>query len=63
MFKVSNNDVWRRSGVLIVSFEHISHFVLMFLLFKISLYALLHIKIIPWKFDILNPKNSRVIRP
>ena len=30
---------------------------------KISLFVLIHIKVIPWKFWILNPKNSRVIRP
>ena len=28
---------------------------------KIFLYARLHIKVIPWKFWILKPKNSRVI--
>ena len=28
---------------------------------KISLYACVHIKTIPWKFFILKPKNSRVI--
>ena len=28
---------------------------------KISLYACVHIKAIPWKFRILKPKNSRVI--
>ena len=30
---------------------------------KISLYIQIHIKIIPWKFRILNRKNSRVIHP
>ena len=30
---------------------------------KISLYILNHIKMIPWKFCILNRKNSRVIYP
>ena len=30
---------------------------------KISLYVRMHIKIVPWKFRILNPKNSRVIYP
>ena len=30
---------------------------------KISLYVSVHIKTIPWKFRILNPKNSRVIYP
>ena len=30
---------------------------------KISPYVCAHIKIMPWKFRILNPKNSRVIRP
>ena len=28
---------------------------------KISLHVLVHIKILPWKFRFLNPKNSRVI--
>ena len=28
---------------------------------KISLYVLVYIKTLPWKFGILNPKNSRVI--
>ena len=28
---------------------------------KISLYVCVHIKKLPWKFRILNPKNSRVI--
>ena len=28
---------------------------------KISLYVPVHIEIIPWKFRILNPSNSRVI--
>ena len=36
MFKVNNKDTkttqWRRSGVFIVNFEHISHLVLVFLL-------------------------------
>ena len=31
-----NNDQWRRSGVFIVIFEHISHLVLMLLLFSLS---------------------------
>ena len=30
---------------------------------KISLFALIHIKIISWKFRILNPKNSPVVFP
>ena len=30
---------------------------------KISLYVCIHVKTIPWKFRILNPKNSRVIYP
>ena len=30
---------------------------------KISLYVLIHIKIISWKCFILNPKNYRVIHP
>ena len=30
---------------------------------KISLYVGVHIKTIPWKFRILNPKDSRVIYP
>ena len=37
MFKVNNKETperrqWRRSGVVIVNFEHISHLVLVFLL-------------------------------
>ena len=43
MFKVNNKDTrmmpqrqWHRSGVLIVNFEHISHFVLLFLLLTLS---------------------------
>ena len=35
MFKVNNKD-WRRSGFFIVNFEHISHFVLEFLLLTLS---------------------------
>ena len=30
---------------------------------KISLYVYVHVKIITWKFRILNPKNSNVIFP
>ena len=30
---------------------------------KISPYLQIHIKIIPWKFCILNQKNSRIIHP
>ena len=30
---------------------------------KISIYVPVHIKILPWKFCILNPMNSRVIYP
>ena len=38
MFKVNNKDtrMTRRSGVIIVNFEIISHFVLMFLLLTLS---------------------------
>ena len=32
MFKVNNEHAWRRCGVFIVNFEHISHIVLVFLL-------------------------------
>ena len=35
MFKVNNRN-WRRSGIFIVNFEHISHFVLVFLLLTLS---------------------------
>ena len=31
--------------------------------FNISLYVLIYIKMLPWKFRILNPKNRRVIHP
>ena len=30
---------------------------------KISLYVRIHVKIVPWKFCILIPKNSRVLYP
>ena len=30
---------------------------------EISLYVCVYIKVIPWKFRILNPKNSRGISP
>ena len=30
MFKVNNKRHWRRSGIFIVNFEHISHLVLVF---------------------------------
>ena len=30
---------------------------------KISVYVCVHIKTLPWKFCILNPKNSRVVIP
>ena len=44
MFKVNNRNTrtrceirhWRRSGIFIVNFEHISHLVLMFLLLTLS---------------------------
>ena len=41
MFKVKNKDTrerrqWRRSCVFMVNFEHISHFVLVFLLLTLS---------------------------
>ena len=40
MFKVNNKDTrttpWRRSGIFIVNFEHISHLVLVFLLLTLS---------------------------
>ena len=41
MFKFKNKDTrerlqWRRSGVFIVNFEHISHFVLVFLMLTLS---------------------------
>ena len=42
MFKVNNEDTrakrqWRRSGVFIVNFEHISHLVLVFLLLTLNM--------------------------
>ena len=37
MFKVNNKDTWRRSGVFIVNFEHISHLALVFLLFTFNM--------------------------
>ena len=40
MFKVNNKDTkmtpWRRSGVFIVNYEHISHLVLVFLLLTVN---------------------------
>ena len=40
MFKVNNKTPerrkWRHSGVFIINFEHISHFVLVFLLLTLS---------------------------
>ena len=39
MLKVNNNDAinqWRRSGIFIVNFEHISHLVLVFLFLTLS---------------------------
>ena len=42
MFKVNNKDTrttpWRRSGIFIVNFEHISHLVLVFLLLSLNMY-------------------------
>ena len=38
MFKVNNKErQWRRSGIFIVNFEHISHLVLMFLLLTLNM--------------------------
>ena len=42
MFKVKNKDTrerrqWRRSCVFMVNFEHISHFVLVFLLLTLNI--------------------------
>ena len=43
MFKVNDKDTtlkrryWRRSGVFIVNFEHISHLVLVFLLLALNM--------------------------
>ena len=43
MFQVNNKDArrrqWRRSGVFIVNFEHISHLVLVFLLLTFNMYS------------------------
>ena len=37
MFKVNNwRRYWRRSGVFVVKFEHMSHLVLVFLLLSLS---------------------------
>ena len=36
MFKVNNRLNWRRSGIFIVDFEHISHLVLEFLLLTLT---------------------------
>ena len=32
MFEANNKDTWRRSGVFIDNFEHISHLLLVFLI-------------------------------
>ena len=39
MFKVNNKELrhWRRSGIFIVNFEHISQLVLVFLLLTLTL--------------------------
>ena len=38
MFQVNNKDrKWRRSDVLIVNFEHVSHLVLVFLLLDLNM--------------------------
>ena len=42
MFKVNNKDIktrrnWRRSGVFLVNFEHISHLILMSLLLTLNM--------------------------
>ena len=40
---------------------HTCNFFYTYVNLKISLYVFVHLKIIPWKFHVLNPKNSRVI--
>ena len=37
MSKVNNKDAWRRSNVIIVNFEHMSHLVLVFLLLTLNM--------------------------
>ena len=37
MFKVNKKDNWRRSGIFIVNFEHISHFALVALLLTLDM--------------------------
>ena len=37
MFKVNKKDNWRRSGIFIVNFEHITHFVLVVLLLTLDM--------------------------
>ena len=36
LLKVNNRNTWRRSGVFIVNFEHISHLVLVFIVLTLS---------------------------
>ena len=36
VFKVNDKDTWRRTGIFIVNFEHISDLVLVFLLLTLS---------------------------
>ena len=37
MFKVNNKDTWRRSGIFIVNFEHISHLLIVFILLTLNM--------------------------
>ena len=82
---INSRQLWRRSVVFIVNFEHISHLALSVSIinfeqinagwvskhtqrysngdFKTFLYIQIHIKIIPFKFHILNQKKCRVIFP
>ena len=63
--KNEDNDVkWRRPDLFIVNFEHFQYFKgILMQIWKSLYYVCIDIKIISWKFGILNLKNSRVIRP
>ena len=38
MFKANSKDIWRRSGLIIVNFEHDPHLFLVFKLLTLSMY-------------------------
>ena len=55
MFKVNN---WRRSGVFIVNFKHISHLVLVFLLLTLNFEQVIVVEqVIAGYHDYISPKE------